>query len=158
MTNRRKFIGISSSALIAGLAGCSFPNQSEQELEFQTYRDDEIIRKNPQEWQNTDSYVEKSTDNGPVKLDYTIDEDTLFIYCAGQAPQNNYQFTVDSLIKRNSEIIIEGYIEPSDSDIGLTVITEIDTVIAIESTKSASKIILNINDGWHNNYSLETSM
>jgi len=157
--NRRKFIGISLSTLLMSLAGCSRPQHTtEQNLEFKTYRNDEIIRKDPEEWENTNSYVEKSTTNGPIKLDYTIEDDKLFIYSAGPAPQSNYKYTTDKITRKGSEIIINGYIEPTESDIGLTVITEVDTVIAIESYDNASKIILNLNDGWHDEYSLETSI
>lgn len=158
MTHRRKFIGLIAGASCIGLAGCSEPN--EENIEYITSNTDNTL--SPNEWEETNNYEEQSTDNGSVIVDNLKENNRLIIYTSGTAPQSNYKLEIEDVYVDdtldNNPLIIDGVVTPTDSDVGLTVITDVETIIEVSTDKEFSKIIFNIEDGWYDSYSIQTNI
>lgn len=147
--NRRKFFGISASVISMSLAGCTALNEEEQ-LEFD-------IKEDINDWDETNNYEFKSTENGEIKLDAKLNNNTLSIYASAVAPQSNYKLTVDSVNYNGSDITLDAYVESTGSDVGLTVITDVDTIVEINLPESTiDEINLKIEDGWNESHQIKT--
>jgi len=154
---RRNFGLIAASVIPMSLAGCM--TQNKQEIEFETANEDEFYEKSPEEWEKTENYNEKEIESGDIKVDVIEDNNNLYVYTSGIAPQSNYILTIDTIKSSTSTIIVEGFIESTESDLGLTVLTEVDNVIKIDDDyEDISTIIFNLKDSSSEEYTIETSI
>ena len=133
--------------------------QNKQEIEFETSNKDEFYEKSPDNWERTENYNEKEIEEGDIKVDVIEDNNALYVYTSGVAPQSNYKLTIEAIKSSSSTIFVEGFIESTDSDLGLTVLTDVDNVIKIdENYEDISTIIFNLKDSWSEEYTIETSI
>ncbi len=158
MKNRRKFIGLITSVSVMSIAGC-ISSEPEQDLDYITSNEDNTL--SPNEWERTDKYEEEYQDNNSSSLDVVQESDRIIIYTSSYAPQSNYKLAIDDVYidntKSDNPIVINGSVIATDSDIGLTVITEVETITEVSTEQEHSKVIFNISDGFYNSYSLETT-
>ncbi len=158
MKNRRKFIGLITSVSTMSIAGCISSEPEEQELDYITSNEDNTLL--PEEWENTDNYEEKHENDYTSSLDVIQESDKLIIYTSSHAPQSNYKLAIDNVYVDNTQsdnpIIVNGSVTNTDSDVGLTVITEVETVTEVSTEQEHSKVIFNVSDGFYDSYSIET--
>lgn len=158
MNNRREFMRLITSVSTMSIAGC-ISSEPKEHLDYITSNEDNHL--SPEEWNKTDNYEEKYQDNYRSSLDIIQESDELRIYASSHAPQSNYKLFIDDFYidntKSDNPIVINGSVTATDSDIGLTVITKVETITEVSTEQEHSKVIFNISDGFYNSYSLETT-
>jgi len=149
---------IASVSTMSITTGC-ISSEPKEHLDYLSSNEDNHL--SPEEWNKTDNYEDKYQDNYRSSLDITQESDELKVYASSHAPQSNYELSIDEVYidntKNNNPIVIDGNVVEIDSDIGLTVITEVETIIEVSTEQEHSRVILNISDGFYNSYSLETT-
>ncbi len=149
MKNRRKFIGLLTGASMIGLSGCISSETENEKIEYNIEDD------NP-EWNQTDNFTNKKDGDSEIILDFEEDSSNLIVYVSAMAPQSNYKLEISDVYADNTSIVIDGFVTGTDSEIGLTKITQVDKELSIPNKEEYSKIIFNVTDGFYESFSIET--